>query len=322
MKMSVFGFATTRRFAAIAILASFVFSNVFAVDAIRGDKSNSQKSVAAVKYTTDLTQLGREGRLRENPSYEKETMSLVKALDEGGLCQPVIINEDKAVQEIVVEQLAIMIARGKAPKALAGKSIIKIETDVLFSNARSAADIAKIVDSIVNEAVASKGQTILFINELTNFVGSKASATNFFTAIAAGKLDVIGGSNAVAYDEQIEGQPEIAAYFAGILVTDRNASNVVEENNRREVNSRYRGDNVSSDLREMMAADPTGETRVDVIIQAKDADDRAMRSMVAAGEVGDSKRIGNTDTVVANLPLSTVSELSNSGTINYISPRS
>ena len=143
MKMSVFGFATTRRFAAIAILASFVFSNVFAVDAIRGDKSNSQKSVLTVKDTTDLTQLGREGRLRENPSYEKETMSLVKALEEGGLCQPVIINQDKAVQEIVVEQLAIMIARGKAAESSCRKVDHQDQTDVLFSNARSAADIQR-----------------------------------------------------------------------------------------------------------------------------------------------------------------------------------
>src|SRR5258706_8964460 len=108
MKISIFGFATTRRFAAIAILASFVFSNAFAVGAIRGDKTNvAATSSATAKYTTDLTQLGREGRLRENLNFENETARLIKVLAEGGIRQPVIVDEDKAVKEGVVEQAAL-----------------------------------------------------------------------------------------------------------------------------------------------------------------------------------------------------------------------
>ena len=225
MKMSVFGFGTTRRFAAIAILASFVFSNVFAGNATRSQSSIVSKSSATANFTTDLTQLGREGRLRENLSFENETLRLIRVLAEGGVRQPVIVNEDKAVQESVVEQLALRIAKGNVPKELTGKSIVKIETDVLFSNARNAADVAKVVDAIVNDAVASKGQTNLFVNELTNLVGSKSATTNLFSAIAAGKLVMVGGSSAAAYDEQIESQPEIAAYFNGILVTDKVGGN-------------------------------------------------------------------------------------------------
>ena len=131
MRMSLFGFTTTRRFAAIAILASFVFSNVFAGSMLRGDQSNvMSRSSATTKYTTDLTQLGREGRLRENLSFENETARLIKVLAEGGVRQPVIIDEDKTTQETVVEQLAIWIAKGNVPKELAGKSIVKVEMDV------------------------------------------------------------------------------------------------------------------------------------------------------------------------------------------------
>ncbi len=319
MKISVFGFTTTRRFAAISILASFVFTNVFAVNALRGNNPVAVSNATA-KYTTDLTQLGREGRLRENLSFENETLRLINALAEGGVRQPVIIDEDKAVQETVVEQLALRIAKGNVPKALAGKSILKIETDVLFSNAHSANDVAQIVDSIVTDAVASKGQTILYINELTNFVGSRAAATDLFKAVSEGKLDMIGGSSSAAYAEQIEAQPEIAAYFQGVLVTadGGSATNVMADKTNEEIE--FRGDNISSDLREMMANDPSGNTRVDVILQAKDADNVELRSLLASGQARITNRIGSTDTLVVDLPLSALDSLSTSGLINYASP--
>jgi len=78
MKISIFDLTTTKRFVAIAILASFVFSNVFAVNALRNDKSTVNVSTATAKYTTDLTQLGREGRLREDLSFESETLGFSK----------------------------------------------------------------------------------------------------------------------------------------------------------------------------------------------------------------------------------------------------
>ncbi|MBK6724727.1 MAG: S8 family serine peptidase [Acidobacteria bacterium] len=77
---------------------------------------------------------------------------------------------------------------------------------------------------------------------------------------------------------------------------------------------------MSPDLREMMANDPSGNTRVDTIIQAKDADSAVLRSLLASGQASVSDRIGNSDTLVVNLPLSAVSALSTSGTINYVSP--
>ena len=90
MNISVFGFTRTRQFASIAVLASFIFTNVFAVDQLRSDKLNTVSSTSAAKYTTDLTQLGREGRLREDLSFENETTQLLKVLAQGGIRQPVM----------------------------------------------------------------------------------------------------------------------------------------------------------------------------------------------------------------------------------------
>ena len=82
----------------------------------------------------------------------------------------------------------------------------------------------------------------------------------------------------------------------------------------------YRGDNVSPDLRDLMAQDPSGKKRVEVILQAKDADNPALRALLQDGIARIVDRIGNSEMLVVNMPLSTVQNLSQSGMINYISP--
>lgn len=135
--MKIVDFTTTRKFAAIVLLASFVFSNVFAVNAVRYGASASS---ATTRFTADLTQLGREGRLREDLQFAAEVNTLVAKLADGGLQQQVIVADSPEVQNKIVEQLAIRIARGRVPASLEGRSIIKVDTANLFSNSRSAAE--------------------------------------------------------------------------------------------------------------------------------------------------------------------------------------
>ena len=160
----------------------------------------------------------------------------------------------------------------------------------------------------------------MFVDELTNLVGEKAVTQSLFNTVATGKLTVIGSSSAAAYEDRIESKAEIAGYFTGIPCLVKKMLQ-----RRRKTGQEKKNDDTAAtmsrpDLRAMMAEDPSGEKRVDVIIQAKNADDSKLRTMVAADAVGESTRIGTTNTMVANLPLSTVNELSESGTVDYISP--
>jgi ATP-dependent Clp protease ATP-binding subunit ClpA len=122
---------------------SFIFSKAFAVGSFESaTRTSVSVSAATAKYTTDLTQLGREGRLREELTFEKETLRLIKALSEGGIRQPVVVDEDKAVQDSIVEQAALRIAKNQVPKTLADRTILKVETAALFSNAKTPAEAA------------------------------------------------------------------------------------------------------------------------------------------------------------------------------------
>ena len=124
----------------LIIAVSFVFSNI-ALVAMANDRSEAlAASTATAKYTTDLTQLGREGRLRENLNFEAETTRLMKMLGKDSGRQPVLLNDDKASQETIVEQLALRISRGNAPSDLLNKKVIKLETAFLFSTANNPAD--------------------------------------------------------------------------------------------------------------------------------------------------------------------------------------
>ena len=126
-----------------------------------------------------MTQLGREGRLRQNPSFEKETAKLIEVLGNDGTRQPVIIDETGNYRDIVVEQLAIGIAAGNVPDALKDKTILKLETPVVFSNARSNAEATTLVNTVLDKALAAKGRTILFVDELTQFSARSVRMQNF-----------------------------------------------------------------------------------------------------------------------------------------------
>src|SRR4051812_17487410 len=89
----------------LALLYSFIFTNLMTVGVFAADAGQaSSNAVESSKLTTDLTQLGRQGRLRENLNFENETARLIKVLA-GGVSQPVIVDEKGGSQDLIVEQL-------------------------------------------------------------------------------------------------------------------------------------------------------------------------------------------------------------------------
>src|ERR1035437_3603537 len=310
-----------RQTGTMLVLASFVFSNALVLSAMTmDDRQATTQNSATAKYTTDLTQLGREGRLRENPGFESETARLVKALGNGNSRQPVILSDDKANQDTIVEQLALRIAKGNVPANLANRRIVKLETATLFSNTKFEADATQAIDNVIDDAIASKGIVILYVDELTSLVGSAAASNKLLQGVKDGKLSLIGASAVAAYDETIEQRAEIAALFEPISIERRGATANQNNSTKTERDRGYRGDNLSPDLRQMMQRDPSGRTRVDVIVQAKDADNASLRAMLADGRAHVTDRIAGSDTLVVNLPLAALQTLSSSGLVNYVSP--
>ena len=177
MNFPILNVQKARCAAVLVVLASFFVSNIVAASPA-GDGSKTKavvRTTALTTYTTDLTQLGREGRLRENLNFDTETNRLMNVLGKGGVRQPVMLNDDKAAQETIVEQLALRIANGTAPADLLAKRVVKIETASLFSNAKTAADADAALTAIIQSAVSSKKGTIIYADELTNLLASNGA---------------------------------------------------------------------------------------------------------------------------------------------------
>lgn len=300
------------------LIFSFVITQAVAVlgTVTPGAANNAS---AMIRFTSDLTQLGRNGQLREMPDAEKDAQRLIDLLA-GGSRQPVIIDEKGEALNAVVEAAALRMAKGNIADSLKDVPVIKVETDVLYSNLRSEGDSAAAVISIVDELTAKNRKTVLFLNDISAFLANSKAAEKITSAITTGKLAVIGGSSPAAYSEKIEASATLSSIFQAFTLENPSISNNEEPSANNNGKIEYRGDNVSPDLREMMAKDPAGTTRTDVIIQAKDADNPAFRSLLTNGGAKVSNRIGSTDSLVVNLPLSALNTLSTSGMINYVSP--
>ncbi|MGB7209446.1 MAG: hypothetical protein WBD27_12350, partial [Pyrinomonadaceae bacterium] len=304
----------------LTLLYSFILTNIVAVGAFAANNNQtSSNSSATSRFTTDLTQLGRDGRLRENLNLEADTLRLIKVLAGGGQRQPVIVDEKGEDQDFVVEQLAMRIANGNVDNKLAGVSILKLETDNVFSSASSVAEVSARIEAVMNEVIASGGKKILFVDELTNVLEAGDAGAKLIENIANGKIRIIGGSSKAAYAARIENS-DYSAFFDAIVITGKAYAGATDQDMRTANQDGFRGDNVSSDIRDMMAQDPTGSRRIDVILQARDADNAALRSLLASGEARIHDRVGGSDTLVVNLPLRTVGSLSRSGLVNYVSP--
>ena len=118
-----------RKAISLSLIAAFILTNA-AVSAVFASKVPSIN----VKFVTDLTQLGREGRLRESLGFEAEVNSVIAALEKGGK-QPVIVDDNGSVQDEIVEQIALRLAADKSNK----RSLLKLETTSLYSNYRDVA---------------------------------------------------------------------------------------------------------------------------------------------------------------------------------------
>ncbi|MGI8409841.1 MAG: hypothetical protein ACR2M8_08195, partial [Pyrinomonadaceae bacterium] len=149
MRLSQKNISILKKAIAFTLLYSFIFTNLAAVSAFASDSNETPAySTLTTRFATDLTQLGRQGRLRENLNFENETNRLIKVLAGGGLRQPVIVDDKGENQDIIVEQLAIRMAKGSVSNELAGKKLLKLETSVLFSTGKSSLEVSNRVQSL------------------------------------------------------------------------------------------------------------------------------------------------------------------------------
>ena len=200
-----------------------------AVEAVRGGQNvNSAEAEgqreALKKYTLDLTERARQGKLDPVIGRDEEIRRAIQVLQRRTKNNPVLIGEPGVGKTAIVEGLAQRIIAGEVPETLKGKRVLSLDMAALLAGAKYRGEFEERLKNVLNELAKDQGQTIVFIDELHTMVGAgKAEgamdAGNMLKpALARGELHCVGATTLDEYRKYIEKDAALERRFQKILV--------------------------------------------------------------------------------------------------------
>ncbi|MFO1152033.1 MAG: AAA family ATPase, partial [Alsobacter sp.] len=192
------------------------------------------KGQTLAKYGRDLTQLAREGKLDPVIGREDEILRSMRVLARRTKNNPVLVGEPGVGKTAIVEGLAQLIAIGDVPGTLEGKRLIELDLAGMLAGSRFRGEFEERLKSAMEEVRNSKGEIVLFIDELHNVVGAGAAqgaidASNMMKpALSRGELHVIGATTLDDYRMHIESDSALERRFAPVFVDEPSESEALE----------------------------------------------------------------------------------------------
>ncbi len=202
-----------------------------AVQQIRGgqrvtDPQAESRYRTLEKYSRDLTQAAREGKLDPVIGRDAEILRVIQILSRRTKNNPVLIGEAGVGKTAIVEGLAQKIATNDVPEILIGKRVISLDLGAMIAGSRFRGEFEERLKAAIEEIQRAEGEIILFIDELHTVVGAGAAqgamdASNMLKpALARGELQCVGATTLDEYHKHIEKDAALERRFAPVYVEE------------------------------------------------------------------------------------------------------
>ncbi len=186
------------------------------------------------KYSRDLTQMAREGKLDPVIGRDNEIMRVIQILSRRTKNNPVLIGEAGVGKTAIVEGLAQKIASNDVPEILSGKRVVSLDLGAMIAGSRFRGEFEERLKSAIEEVQRASGEVILMIDELHTVIGAGAAqgamdASNMLKpALARGDLQCIGATTLDEYHKYIEKDAALERRFAPVYVEEPSVDDTIK----------------------------------------------------------------------------------------------